>query len=466
MGLALAAYMLVMYVVGSFARERVHNEEDFLVAGRNLPLSLSWASLLATWFGAGTMLTASETVRQEGLPGAALDPLGAGACLLLAGFFFAKPLWQLKILTLADYFKVKFGPKAELAASLIMVPSFFGWVAAQFLALAHMLQLFFGLDLAIGLAVVAVLATGYTVLGGMWSVTLTEALQIALVFLGLGVLGFMVLIKLGDGSLLAGWARLGELPPDKLRLVPHQTQREFTQWLGVLAIGALGNIPGQDLLQRIFSARSAQVAQRACWIAGGLYFVLGAVPVMLGLASQILFPGKIQGSMMMMMAHTFLGPVLAVVFTVSLTSAVLSTVTSAMLAPAAVISHNLLRRTSARRFDALSLNRWAVVMVAIASLIFAYLGESAYSLLEDAYAMPLVGLLVPLTVAIYRPAASEAPALVAMAVGTSVWLLHYLLGWETFGGMSALHLPVALTSATLSLIAYFMAEPLGKKRAP
>ena len=70
-------------------------------------------------------------------------------------------------------------------------------------ALAGMLNLFFGLDMKLGIVVVAVVAVGYTLMGGMWSVTLTDAFQIVLVFAGLLVLGATTLSTLGEGSYFA-----------------------------------------------------------------------------------------------------------------------------------------------------------------------------------------------------------------------------------------------------------------------
>ena len=187
----IVVYVLAMYALGLWARGRIHDAEDFLVAGRRLPLSLAWATLLATWFGAGTLLTATDEVRKHGFQRAALDPLGAGFCLILAGLFFAAPLWRMGLLTLSDFYRRRFGKRAELISACIMVPSYFGWVAAQFVALANMLELFFDTPLELGILLVAVVATGYTLLGGMWSVTLTDAVQISLVLAGLVVLALL-----------------------------------------------------------------------------------------------------------------------------------------------------------------------------------------------------------------------------------------------------------------------------------
>ena len=46
--------------------------EDYVVAGRRLPLSLASATLLATWFGAGTLLAVADEVLRRPPDGAAV----------------------------------------------------------------------------------------------------------------------------------------------------------------------------------------------------------------------------------------------------------------------------------------------------------------------------------------------------------------------------------------------------------
>src|SRR5690606_16185433 len=193
----LVIYFIVMLGIGAWAQGRIHDSEDYLVAGRRLPLLLAWPTLLATWFGAGALLTSTDQIRREGLRMAALDPFGAGLCLLLAGWWLARPLWHMKLLTLGDFFRRRFGPRAEVATSLMMVPTCFGWIAAQFVAVAELFQLVFGLDRSLGIAGIALLGTTYTLLGGMWSVTLTDVVQMACIVVGLLFLAGEVLVALG-----------------------------------------------------------------------------------------------------------------------------------------------------------------------------------------------------------------------------------------------------------------------------
>lgn len=457
---------LILYVVGTFilsfaVRSRIHDQADFLVAGRRLPLSLAWMTLLATWFGAGTLLTAADEVRAGGLRRAALDPWGAGVCLLLAGVFFARPLWEMKLLTVADFFRRRFGPRAETVSALVLVPSYFGWIAVQLIALAHLLELFFGLGPAVAIPLCAAIVMGYTLLGGMWSVTLTDAVQISLVLAGLVTLAVSVLQALG-GGLAAGLERLvADTPREMLVPMPTDSAAEVVDWLAVLAVGALGNLPVQDLMQRVFAAKSAKVARRACLVAGAAYLTFGALPLLLGLAARLLVPASLNEAIVPALAHLFLTPQMTVVFVVALVSAVFSTMDSAILSPAGVLSQNVLVRFAGSRLSPLAWNRLSVVAVTAASVAVAFLGEDAYGLLEDAYELPLVGLFVPMTLGLYGPRnRGEASALAAMGTGFGLWMLHYAAGWEVFfapwTSAWAIPPPSSLAITAASLLAYLV----------
>lgn len=461
MAVAVIAYLVVTYVVAIVAARRVRDLTDFLVAGRSLPLSLAWMTILATWFGAGTLLAVADEVRASGAQAAALDPLGAGCCLLFVGVFVAAPLWREKLLTVPEFFGRRYGRTAEGLAALILVPSYFGWVAAQFVAVANMLQLFFDIDVQTGLVLAAVVGGGYTLLGGMWSVTITDALQITLALVGLVIMLCNMLGALGSGDLAAGLSRLAtETPPEKLRLAPIDDAHAMVGWLGVFAVGMLGNVPVQDLMQRVFAARCAATAQRACLVAGCAYLLFGAIPVMLALGADLLYPDAGEVGILPLLAQSLLSPTLAVVFVVSLLSIIMSTIDSALLAPASVIAHYML----SRREDANPLfwNRVAIAGVTACSLAVAFQGENAYALLEQAYALTLVGLFVPFMMGIYRRRHPPEAAVASMLAGVGVWGGHLALGWETFlapvSQIAVWEFPVSLAATAASLVAYLAAE--------
>jgi len=462
LGTTVILYTIAMLAIGWWTRGKIHDHEDFMVAGRRLPLHLAWATIVATWFGAGAMLTATDTVRAKGLVGAALDPVGAGLCLFLAGWLLARPLWEMKLLTLPDFYGRRFGTRTERLSAVLMIPTYFGWIAAQFVALAHLLELVFAIDPTWGILIVAIVGMAYTLLGGMWSVTLTDAAQIAVVAVGLVVLAVVVLGDLGDGSFVDGLGHLWDATPDeRLVVIPTDELAAFVTWFGIVAVGALGNLPGQDLTQRIFASNSARTAVWACHIAGFVYFGLGIFTLLLGLSAELVVPAEelAAKSTMALLASLFLTPWAAALFVLAVMSAVLSTIDSAILSPSSVLAQNLLSPRWPNA-DKLALNRGSVVAVTAVSIVTAYLGESAYELLESAYELGLVSLLVPLLMGIRTNVGGERAALASMIVGTAGWAIHFALGWETFLSPIidplGLPLPMALSCALVGWLVYLV----------
>lgn len=453
---ALTIYALAMLVIGFVAQRRIQNVEDYVVAGRQLPTSLATLTIVATWFGAESLMTTTDEVSQRGMLGAMLDPFGISLCLLIAGLFIAGPVWRLGLLTIPDFFRQRYGKRAEFLSASILVPSYFGWIAAQYLALATLLEQFFGLPIVIGVIGVAALATSYTWMGGMWSVTWTDTVQMLLIVVGLLVLGFEILMELGAGSLWQGVEALrngadlglqpvvdaGELDQGQLEQVQLSERSSHAMWMAAvsaLVIGSLGNLPVQDLLQRICSARSDQVARRAClWGAIG-YLALGVFPILAGLsAAMILHEGVPSEGVVTLLAARLLNPALLLIFVLAIVSIILSTVVSAVLAPAAVLGQNLIgplcERCSIQLTEerALRHQRLSVLFVVVASTIIALLGEGTYELVESSYSLSLVGLFAPFVLGLYTRSTSTAAALISMSLGVGCWLLHLVCGWETF----------------------------------
>ncbi len=476
---ALIVYLIVLYGIGFLARRRVKNVEDFVLAGRRLPTSLATITIIATWFGAESLMTTADEVGNEGLRKAMLDPIGISVCLLLAGLFVAGPMWRMGILTVPDFFYRRYGKTAEIASSLIIVPSYFGWVAAQFVALAQLLDVFFGVPKEWGIMAVATLGTGYTLLGGMWTITWTDAIQMTFILIGLILLGHAILVELGHGSVTAGIAAMqSDISAERWRIAdPPTFWRDTLTAISALAIGALGNLPMQDLMQRIFSAKSDTVASRACLWAGAGYLTMGILPVGAGLAAHLLLPdqtGDLDG-VVLLVASKLLNPVLLLVFFLAIVSAVLSTIVSAVMAPAAVMAHNLVepvwRRTQSKppsQEGLLALQRIAIVVVTIASAWLAYTGEGAYELVQGSYSMALVSLFVPFILGIHFKSFPPLAAILAIVFGIVPWTLHMVTGWEIFFEpwleSAGVPIPHELAGTLCSLIGFAIGAILGRPK--
>ena len=131
----IAAYLLISIGIGLYAARRVNNTADYAIAGRNLPLYVVVATTFATWFGSELVLGVSAVFVEEGLGGVVEDPFGAGMCLILVGLFFAYKLYKKNLITIGDYYRLRFGKTIEVLCSIIIIFSYLGWVAAQVAAL-------------------------------------------------------------------------------------------------------------------------------------------------------------------------------------------------------------------------------------------------------------------------------------------------------------------------------------------
>ncbi|MBI1345455.1 sodium:solute symporter [bacterium] len=430
LGIVILLYLCALFGLSVFATGKVKTEEDYLVAGRSLPLWLAWGTLIATWFGAATMSGAAQAARDEGLMGVILDPIACSATLIFAGLFFAGPMWRLKLLTCGDLYRRTYGGTAETIGAAIQVPAYFGWIAAQYTALGQMQHIYFGIPLHWAILIACLVTLGYTLIGGMWSVTLTDTLQILIAFFGLIVLALSTYAVVGNGSAWDGFQRIisetAEKTPDHLYLWP--VSAGFGAWmvyLGTWATGLFGNIPGQDLQQRVFASNSPRTGQLACIFAGVLYLGFGLIPVTLGFASRITDPGEISGGILPLLAGKYLNKYMAVVFVIAFTSIVVSTATSAVLAPATLLGHNLLGKLKFFKGHGLILERSCVFLVSMGGLVLAYTGQSIMELLDLALSLQLVALFIPLSMAIYGRPKSPVSGIAAMVAGAVVFFVYF-----------------------------------------
>lgn len=423
LAIGLFVFFAVMVGISLYARKRIHTGEDFIVAGRHLNGLMSTATIMATWYAAETILVTADWVREEGIRVAVLEPIGIGFCLMLAGFVYARKLWNTKLLTVADVVKSRFGTTAEKLQAFISI-NYIGWVAVQLIGLAGVFHVYFGMPISTGIILLATVLTVYTLLGGMWSVALTDIVQLGLLLAGIVVLTIRVLNDLGSGGPLSGLAALFDQIDERLLVfVPSGSGDELMTWFGLIALGLFGNIATQDLVQRMFSARSGRTAARSCVTAGFLYIVFGSLPVMLGLAGSLLVDESLAQGVIPALAEKLLSPTIAVIFALTLTAAVTSSVDSGLLAPASVLARNVLAPIIGNRVELVTLTRICVVIIAVGSTSLALSGTQASQLIQGTYALSIPPLVL-LTAALYQKETRPLPGIVTLATGISLWLVQ------------------------------------------
>src|ERR1700712_3107784 len=183
-------YLLVTIGIGLYAGRRVKNTADFAIAGRHLPLVMIVTTTFATWFGSETVLGIPAKFVNGGLNGVIEDPFGAGFCLILIGLFFAGRLYKMTLLTISDYYRERYGRVVEVMCSLIIILSYLGWVSAQITALGLVFNVLSAgmISVPLGMVIGTVSILAYTLFGGMWSVAVTDFMQMIILVVGLSVI--------------------------------------------------------------------------------------------------------------------------------------------------------------------------------------------------------------------------------------------------------------------------------------
>jgi len=329
-------YLLSLVIIALVSKRLISSEKDYLLAGRSLPLSLSVFALFATWFGSETILGATQEVLEGGFIKVIEEPFGAALCLILAGLFIVKPLYKMNLLTFGDFFKVKYGERVEVLASFFLIISYFGWIAAQYVAFGLVLKTITGLNLEISTFIAFLISLFMTFFGGMWSVALTDFIQTIVILISIFFIFGEILIK-------AGVQALEKIPTSYFKILPELDIKSIILYIVAWITIGLGSLPGQDLFQRFMSSKSEDVAYKSSIIAGFMYLTVALIPLITVLVIYFNFGFKTDKTLL---DYVYLNtsPITKYLFFAGLLSAVLSTATAAILAPSALLSENIIKK--------------------------------------------------------------------------------------------------------------------------
>ncbi len=451
-------YLLISLAIGLIAATRVHNAKDFAIAGRHLPLPIVMATVFATWFGAETVLGISATFVKEGLRGVVADPFGSSLCLIFAGLFFAAKLYRMNLLTIGDYYRLRYNRTVEILCTLAIVTSYLGWVAAQIKALG--LVFFVVTDGAIsqqtGMIIGAAIVLTYTTFGGMLSVAILDFVQMTVIMGGMLYIAYVIAGMTGGvGAVVAHANAAG-----KLAFFPEASVTAWVPFIGAWITMMLGSIPQQDVFQRITSAKDEKTAVRGSVLGGSIYFLFAFVPMFLAYAATLVDP-KIFNELLtrdsqlvlptLILQHT---PLFAqVVFFGALLSAIMSCSSATLLAPSVAFSENILRNIFPGMSDRVFLRTMRIVLVCFACIVLVFaLNSSAsiFKMVENAYKITLVCAFFPLCLGLYWKRATTQGALAGILCGFFTWILL-----EYFGTHNDVWLPqlIGFCAAGASMVA-------------
>jgi SSS family transporter len=419
---AILGYLALNLAIGLWASRKISSTRDFVLAGRQLPLLLAASATFATWFGSESIMGAPAEFVKHGLIGVIEDPFGAALCLLLVGLFYARKFYQMNIITFCDFFRIRFGREAELLSALLIIPSYFSWIAAQLLAMGIVLKVIFGWSLTACILSSSVVVVLYTIWGGMWSISVTDFFQTITIIIGLLIIAFTLYDEVGGIQPIRA-----ALPEGFLRAWPERNVASSVHYLAAWITIGLGSIPQQDVFQRVMAARSSRVAVQATLLSSLMYLTIALIPLFIAFCGYMLYPSLLQDDPQMIipsmvLKHSSLP--LQILFFGALVSAILSTTSSAVMAPATVLGENIVKFIWPELSDKqlLLIIRAGIVLITAVCIVVATTRQSIFELVGESSAFSLVSLFVPLTAGLYWKRASLWGCMLSMVAGLAVWI--------------------------------------------
>ncbi len=448
--LGIGIYILLLIGVSIYASKKVKTGEDFDLAGRSLPFWLLSFTFAGLWFGGGTVIGTTGVAFEYGLWdteaawGVIPDPYGAGLCLILAGLFYFSTLRRMGGVTLADFFTARFGKSAGLLSTLVMI---FGWtffVSAQIVVFGKIFNSILGWSYNWSIWIGMILVVLYTIAGGLWSVALTDMIQMIIILIGI-----VVAVPVGLNA-VGGLSEIKAiLPEGMLSFTPTfnpdiSAIGRWMPWLSGWMIIGLGSIASPDITQVAQAGISDRDVKKASITAGLIYWFFGSLVVLLGLiGAALVSKGVITLEMMngdselimpVMIQQLFPLPI-AVLFVSAILAAVMSSADGALLALSTLFSRNILPFFRKEKLDdktELRYSRLVVVIFAIVTTVIGIGYPHAFLLMNFGFDSLLAGLFVPLTLAIYWKGATAKGFFAGVISGilVRVILSGFIEGWS------------------------------------
>jgi len=390
-----ALYVLVQLGIAAWIARHTASEADYLVAGRSLGVFAVGMSLFSTWFASESVIATSAEVAANGMAGARVEPLAFGLGILLLGLLFAARLRAGEHLTLAGFFRQRFGAGTERLSAVAIAISGMVWASAQLFALATILAAITDITFMQALIAATTLVLTYTLLGGLLGDVVTDIVQGGILVIGLAVM-FVLMLDAAGGLVTA----IERIPPDKWGFnLPHET---IFDRIEVWIVPIFASIVAQEAISRTLAAKSPQVARNGAILGALLYVAACIFPIAFGLIGGQLGLALGEGDRFVAdLAFALLPPWLHIVFTGALLSAILSSVDSALLAVSAVVTDSgyaQWRPTASARQKLVA----ARIATVVAGLLAASVAAAGDSLRELVLASAAIGgiVAVPLVLGI------------------------------------------------------------------
>ncbi|MFS0643638.1 sodium:solute symporter [Siminovitchia sp. 179-K 8D1 HS] len=411
------AYLLLLVIVGIIGSRRAKTSEDYVLAGRNLGFFMYFGCLGAVILGGASTIGSTQLGYEFGISGMWLVVM-LGLGIMLLGIFLAKKISNLSVMTVSEYLSKRFGVESGLVSAVIAATYAMMVSVTQVIGIGTILNVLLGWNLTVSMLAGGGVVLFYTILGGMWSVTMTDIVQFVIMTVGI----FFIMLPLGL-SKAGGWSNLEQQLPDTYFTFAGIGGHQIFQYF---LLFALGMVVAQDIWQRILTAKTIKIA-RAGTVAAGVYSVLYGIAVaIIGMCAFVILPNleDTQNTFASMAVAILPSGVLGLVIA-AVASALMSTASGTLLASSTLVANDIIKRFFYKDItdnQYLKLSRIVTTIIGLLTIVCALWIQDVLVALDVAYAVLSGGIFAPVVLGLFWKKATARAAFYAIITSTVVIL--------------------------------------------
>ncbi len=406
-------YFALMIGAGYVGLRRARSAEDYLVAGRRLGPAMYLGTLSAVVLGGASTIGGVSLGYQYGISGMWLVfMLGLG--IIALGVLLSARLSRLGVYTVAEMLEVRYGSSSRLISAIIVAAYDLMVAVTATIAIGTVFNVILGLPSSLAILLAGGIVVLYSVVGGMWSITLTDILQFLIMTVGI----FFILLPLSV-SRAGGFSGMREeLPASYFDLTAIGWQTIFTYFL----LFFFGIMIGQDIWQRVFTARDDGVARWGTLAAGVYCLLYGVAGALIGTAAKAILPNlQAADNAFAEVAKATLPTGLVGLVLAAALAAVMSTASATLLASSTILANDVYARFLVRGdHNRVAVSRFFTLIVGVIVLVVSLLVKDVVGALTVAYDLLVGAVCVPVIGAFFWPRATAAGALASIVVGSTV----------------------------------------------
>lgn len=446
-------YSLLLLLVSVIFSRRMKNLEDFFLASRNLPFLLVYFSLTASWIGASSTLVSVDEAFSHGVSSIWIMALPAVCTVAVFAFVLARPIRKLPIITLPDLVEMRYGRVVRHMAAVLIVWYMTLLAASQMTALGSFLMPLIGKSYFFCILFGTFVVLVYSVLGGFFSVALTDGFQ----FLFLS-LGFICLFIFLNGK--TSFSELSDLVTQCGRSDYFNFFYEIKRNFWILVSFTLAWIISPIAWQRIQASRTDQTAKKGLIAAGGTFLIFYGVILITGMLAWAVYrdlaPGQNTLSMMISSKTTLL--LGGIIFT-AISAAIMSTLDTAINTGAMSLTRDIVQRMifPGGMKRVILVSRLMTLLIAAIALLIASQIKSILLSLGLASEIMTVGFFIPGIAMIFMHEKAPFAGFLSLTLG----ILFSLTGFLSQMGVFPQVLPEWPFSVPFGLLLSFSAFMLG-----